>query len=126
MRAPGWMPATLLLSCVATCDRCRVLPVPPKGDGLSVHGPQVAYYYCSSIDRICEARAWFADGRDCLDFEQFGGFECAVDGGSMTCRDPGFDDIWKSQVRTRCSYREITWADVADGGWHTPGGQCVR
>src|SRR5882672_12940582 len=127
MRARGWTAGAVLLSCVATCDRCRVWPAPLPGDGLSVHGPRVALYFCGSIERECEARAWFADGRDCLDFEQLAWSECELDGGFMACREnPRLDDVLKSQTRTRCSYREIEWADVIDGGYRTPGGQCVR
>lgn len=116
------------MSCVSTCDgRFRWFPTPPAGSNLSLHGARVALYYCSSTGKVCEARVWFADGRDCLDFEKIAWSACELDAGFMMCReDARFGDAWKTANKTRCSYRQLEWEDVADGGPHTAGGQCVR
>lgn len=109
-----------------SCDQGGPSPPLPPGSNPSVHGKRIKLNYCSGVDRTCEVRAWFADGRDCLRVEVFMWSECETDAGTLVCReDPQLDEIWKNANRTRCSLEEITWSDVADGGYRTPLGQSL-
>jgi len=84
-----------------------------------MQGPRVKLYYCSSIDEICEVRAWFADGRDCLDMETVFWSECERKGQIFECRELMYNPVFMAANKTRCSERKVTWADVARSGYRT-------